>query len=130
VQESLVDLEGVHAKLDRKRAVEEHNQDCNVKFQDKFQGAVEGMQEQLQCFVNSQKSYNASLVHKTGMYWSVIKNINLLLKHMTYQQTVSIDKSNYCPLLVWFAYLLLTVIYVNLIIFNLAGLLINVQVLV
>ena len=71
MESSIDDVKGLHAKLDRKKKVEETNEVCHINFQEKFQGHIAQMQENLTLFVNAQKTYNASLVDKTCM--SMIK---------------------------------------------------------
>ncbi|CAH1784140.1 unnamed protein product [Owenia fusiformis] len=53
-EEATTDVSGLHAKLDRKQAVETHNEDAKQQFKSNFSKAVESFQGDVTTFTNTQ----------------------------------------------------------------------------
>ena len=60
------DVDGLHAKLDRKRNVEEHNASAQEQFQANFQGSVNTMKTSLTDFTDGQLELNSLLSKNMG----------------------------------------------------------------
>lgn len=60
VESTSSDVYGLHDKIDRKKKVEQHNEETQISFQNRFQTEVSSMQDKLTEFVSLQKtSYNS-----------------------------------------------------------------------
>ncbi|XP_071090548.1 kinesin-like protein KIF11-A [Haliotis cracherodii] len=59
-ESSTSDVSGLHAKLDRKRAVEAHNEESQLTFQDRFCNDISNMRNSVNTFLSQQDSFKAS----------------------------------------------------------------------
>ncbi len=66
VLESTTDVDGLHAKLDRKRSVEQHNEGTQAEFEQCFTSNIEGMKQSLQSFTEGQLELNQQIRHNLG----------------------------------------------------------------
>ncbi|XP_062590194.1 kinesin-like protein KIF11-A [Saccostrea cucullata] len=58
VSSTISDVHGLHDKLDRKRSVERHNEQCQTEFQGAFNKEINTIESKLGAFVQSQKDFH------------------------------------------------------------------------
>ncbi|XP_076439721.1 kinesin-like protein KIF11 isoform X2 [Babylonia areolata] len=61
-ESSIGDVHGLHAKLDRKRSVETHNQQAQQTFQERFHGNLKTMRQQMTTFTETYQALNTQTV--------------------------------------------------------------------
>jgi len=64
VQSTISDVHGLHDKLDRKRTVERHNEQCQTEFQGAFNSEINRLEQELQAFVQAQRGFHTDRTHK------------------------------------------------------------------
>lgn len=64
VQSTLSDVHGLHDKLDRKRSVERHNEQCQTEFQGAFNREINSIETQLQAFLQAQSDFHTDRTQK------------------------------------------------------------------
>lgn len=62
------DVSGLHAKLDRKRAVEQHNEETQKKFQMQFSQSIDTMDTQLMEFAKKQENFYEQMNTQIGNF--------------------------------------------------------------
>lgn len=65
-QSSISDVHGLHAKLDRKRSVETHNQQVQMTFQERFHSNLDAMRQDVTAFTDSYHTINTQTVDALG----------------------------------------------------------------
>ena len=65
-QSSISDVHGLHAKLDRKRSVETHNQQVQMTFQERFHSNLDAMRQDVTAFTDSYHAINTQTVDALG----------------------------------------------------------------
>lgn len=68
VESASSDVYGLHDKIDRKKKVEQHNEETGDSFQQRFQAEVVGMQEKLTEFVCIQKTSYTNLTEQSSEF--------------------------------------------------------------
>ena len=58
---STSDVSGLHAKLDRKRHVEDLNDSIQQRFQTRYVKSIDDMDNELQTFMHNQKCFSTGL---------------------------------------------------------------------
>lgn len=64
---SIGDVEGLHAKLDRKHSVETHNKQAQVIFQERFHGNLRSMKDNLDIFMEQHHGLTTKSTSVLGM---------------------------------------------------------------
>ncbi|XP_046563790.1 kinesin-like protein KIF11-B [Haliotis rubra] len=59
-ESSTSDVSGLHAKLDRKRAVEAHNEESQVTFQERFRNDISNMRNSVNTYLSQQDSFKTN----------------------------------------------------------------------
>ena len=65
-ESSISDVQGLHAKLDRKRSVETHNQQVQMTFQERFHSNLDAMRQDVTAFTDSYHAINTQTVDTLG----------------------------------------------------------------
>ncbi|OWF43959.1 Kinesin-like protein KIF11 [Mizuhopecten yessoensis] len=65
VDSALTDIDGLHSKLDRKKEVEMSNEECQLKFKERFQNQISQMEEGVSSFLTTTKKYQSCLLDNT-----------------------------------------------------------------
>ncbi|KAK7109010.1 hypothetical protein V1264_013129 [Littorina saxatilis] len=65
-ESSIGDVHGLHAKLDRKRNVEQHNQEVQMTFQERFHSNLGAMKQEVMDFTNGYHTVNTQTVEALG----------------------------------------------------------------
>ncbi|XP_052099395.1 kinesin-like protein KIF11 [Mytilus californianus] len=83
VQSTSSDVYGLHDKIDRKKKVEQHNEETQVSFQNRFQTEVASMQDKLTEFVSLQKtSYNSLMDQSKNLLQRRQEEVTTLCSHI------------------------------------------------
>ena len=56
VEDSTTDVKGLHEKVDRMKAVESHNKECENTFQGRYHTDIQAMADQLKSFMTEQET--------------------------------------------------------------------------
>ncbi|XP_033757276.1 kinesin-like protein KIF11-A [Pecten maximus] len=65
VDSALLDIDGLHCKLDRKKEVEASNEECQSQFKERFQRQITQMKDGVDSFLTTTKQYQCNLTDKT-----------------------------------------------------------------
>ncbi|XP_076102450.1 kinesin-like protein KIF11 [Mytilus galloprovincialis] len=83
VESTSSDVYGLHDKIDRKKKVEQHNEETQVSFQNRFQTEVSSMQDKLTEFVSLQKtSYNSLMDQSKNLLQKRQEEVSTLCSHI------------------------------------------------
>lgn len=100
-ESSIVDVHGLHAKLDRKRSVEEHNQHVQMTFQENFHSNLTAMRQELTHFANTYSTSNSEALNLLGLlilsiiYFLYCKHSGYFVFHISIIATIVVILS-YC----------------------------------
>ena len=79
VQSTISDVHGLHDKLDRKRTVERHNEQCQTEFQGAFNSEINRLEQELQAFVQAQRGFHTDRTHKIGRQLKIVQIYTVLM---------------------------------------------------
>ncbi|XP_063432848.1 kinesin-like protein KIF11 [Mytilus trossulus] len=83
VESTSSDVYGLHDKIDRKKKVEQHNEETQVSFQNRFQTEIASMQDKLTEFVSLQKtSYNSLMDQSKNLLQRRQEEVSTLCSHI------------------------------------------------
>ena len=80
-ESSISDVHGLHAKLDRKRNVEAHNQQAQMTFQERFHSNLDAMRQEVAAFTDSYHAVNTQAVDTLGALARIVTGCSKCLSH-------------------------------------------------
>ena len=89
VQSTISDVHGLHDKLDRKRTVERHNEQCQTEFQGAFNSEINRLEQELQAFVQAQRGFHTDRTQKIGRQLKIVHITVLVLYRNCYKLLVN-----------------------------------------